>query len=156
VIHFAASKAVGESVENPLLYMKITSVFWFICCRNYNKKQEIIYFLVPLHGLWSSRNDADYWERIHSNSHVSLWEYQTNREEITETRPKSPYNAAILLRYFNPIGSHPSAEIGNCHWEFPQNLVPFITQTGFITKELAVYGDITQLLMEPHSWLYSR
>jgi UDP-glucose 4-epimerase len=60
VIHFAASKAVGESVENPLLYYENNINALVLFCRNYNKSSSTFYFLVPLVGLWSSRNDADY------------------------------------------------------------------------------------------------
>jgi UDP-glucose 4-epimerase len=117
-------------------------------------KQEANLFFSSLHGLWSSRNDADYWERIHSNSHVSLWEYQTNREEVLLRHGQSHHINAAILRYFNQLVTSIS-----WNWELPlgvpQNLVPFITNRFYFIK-LAVYGDITQLLMEPHSWLYSR
>lgn len=66
---------------------------------------------------------------------------QIGEEIITDVAKVSSINA-ILLRYFNPIGSHPSAEIGELPIGVPQNLVPFITQTGFgLRKELSVYGD---------------
>jgi UDP-glucose 4-epimerase len=66
---------------------------------------------------------------------------QIGEEIITDVAKVSNINA-ILLRYFNPIGAHPSAEIGELPIGVPQNLVPFITQTGFgLRKELAVYGD---------------
>jgi UDP-glucose 4-epimerase len=61
-------------------------------------------------------------------------------KRLSQTRPKSLIST-LFCCVISIIGSHPSAEIGNCHWEF-QNLVPFITQTGFgLRKELAVYGD---------------
>jgi UDP-glucose 4-epimerase len=68
-------------------------------------------------------------------------EYQTNREEIITDTAKVTNINAILLRYFNQLG-----HIHQLKWELPlgvpQNLVPFITQTGFgLRKELAVYGD---------------
>jgi UDP-glucose 4-epimerase len=63
-------------------------------------------------------------------------------EEIITDVTKVTNINAILLRYFNPIGSHPTAEIGELPIGVPQNLVPFITQTGFgLRKELSVYGD---------------
>jgi len=66
---------------------------------------------------------------------------QIGEEIITDVAKVTNINA-ILLRYFNPIGSHPSAEIGELPIGVPQNLVPFITQTGFgLRKELSVYGD---------------
>ena len=66
---------------------------------------------------------------------------QIGEEIITDTAKVTNTNA-ILLRYFNPIGAHPSAEIGELPLGVPQNLVPFITQTGFgLREELSVYGD---------------
>ena len=66
---------------------------------------------------------------------------QIGEEIITDVAKVSTINA-ILLRYFNPIGSHPSAEIGELPIGVPQNLVPFITQTGIgLRKELMVYGN---------------
>jgi UDP-glucose 4-epimerase len=66
---------------------------------------------------------------------------QIGEEIITDVAKVTNINA-ILLRYFNPIGSHPSAEIGELPIGVPQNLVPFITQTGIgLRKELMVYGN---------------
>jgi UDP-glucose 4-epimerase len=66
---------------------------------------------------------------------------QIGEEIITDTAKVTGINA-ILLRYFNPIGAHPSAEIGELPIGIPQNLVPFITQTGIgLRQELLVYGD---------------
>ena len=63
-------------------------------------------------------------------------------EEIIADVAKVTAINAILLRYFNPIGAHPSAEIGELPTGIPQNLVPFITQTAIgLRKELMVYGD---------------
>ena len=63
-------------------------------------------------------------------------------EEIINDVAKVSTIKTILLRYFNPIGAHPSAEIGELPIGVPQNLVPFITQTGFgLRKELSVYGN---------------
>ena len=66
---------------------------------------------------------------------------QIGEEIITDTAKVTNINA-ILLRYFNPIGAHPSAEIGELPLGVPQNLVPFITQTGLgLRQELSVFGD---------------
>ncbi len=143
IIHFAASKAVGESVENPLLYYE-------------NNLSSLIYILQEL----AKKEEANF---IFSSSCTVYG--QAEKMPITENapvqQPMSPYGNtkkvgeeiiidvakatninAILLRYFNPIGSHPSAEIGELPLGVPQNLVPFITQTGFgLRKELSVYGD---------------
>jgi UDP-glucose 4-epimerase len=143
VIHFAASKAVGESVENPLLYYE-------------NNINTLIYLLQELqqkpesHFIFSSSctvyGQAEIMP-INENASVkpAMSPYgntkQIGEEIITDVTKVSGINA-ILLRYFNPIGSHPSTEIGELPIGTPQNLVPFITQTGIgLRKELSVYGD---------------
>src|SRR5690606_21439761 len=66
---------------------------------------------------------------------------QIGEEIIVDTAKVTNLNS-ILLRYFNPIGAHPSAEIGELPLGVPQNLVPFITQTAMgLRKELSVFGD---------------
>jgi UDP-glucose 4-epimerase len=144
VIHFAASKAVGESVENPLLYYE-------------NNLSAFIYLLKQLAAKPKSR-------LIFSSSCTVYG--QADVMPITEMAPikvaESPYGntkqigeeilkdtvkvsaglSAIALRYFNPIGAHASAQIGELPLGVPQNLVPFITQTAAgLRKELAVFGD---------------
>ncbi len=143
VIHFAASKAVGESVSNPLLYYE-------------NNIASLIYLLEELqqkpeaHFIFSSSctvyGQADVMP-IDENAPIkpAMSPYgntkQIGEEIITDVAKVSNINA-ILLRYFNPIGSHPSAEIGELPMGVPQNLVPFITQTGMgLRKELMVYGN---------------
>lgn len=144
VIHFAASKAVGESVEKPLLYYE-------------NNIGTLIYILKEL----CRKNKASF---IFSSSCTVYG--QADKMPITEDAPiktaESPYGNtkqmgeeiiadtckvteglnAIALRYFNPMGAHPSGEIGELPIGVPQNLVPFITQTGIgLRKELSVFGD---------------
>ena len=143
VIHFAASKAVGESVKNPLLYYE-------------NNIASLVYLLQELqqkeaaHFIFSSSctvyGQADVMP-IDENAPIkpAMSPYgntkQIGEEIITDVVKVSTINA-ILLRYFNPIGSHPSAEIGELPIGVPQNLVPFITQTGIgLRKELMVYGN---------------
>ena len=143
VIHFAASKAVGESVENPLLYYE-------------NNINSLVYLLQEMANL----PQANF---IFSSSCTVYG--QAEKMPITEDASVQPANSpygntkqigeeiiidvakvtninAVLLRYFNPIGSHSSAEIGELPIGIPQNLVPFITQTAFgLRKELSVYGN---------------
>ena len=144
VIHFAASKAVGESVQKPLLYYE-------------NNLGTLVYILQEL----SQMKDASF---IFSSSCTVYG--QADELPITENAPvkpaESPYGntkqigeeiirdtckvqsnlKSIALRYFNPIGSHPSAEIGELPLGVPANLVPFITQTGAgMREELSVFGD---------------
>lgn len=144
VIHFAASKAVGESVEKPLLYYE-------------NNINTLVYILQEL----SRRDKANF---IFSSSCTVYG--QADELPITENAPvkpaESPYGNtkqigeeiirdtckvyealnAISLRYFNPIGAHPTAHIGELPIGVPQNLVPFITQTGMgLREQLAVFGN---------------
>ncbi|MCV9927072.1 UDP-glucose 4-epimerase GalE [Flavobacterium sp. LS1R49] len=143
VIHFAASKAVGESVEKPLLYYEnnISSLIYLL--------EEILQLREP-NFIFSSSctvyGEADVMP-INENTAVkpALSPYgntkQIGEEIITDVAKVSNLNA-ILLRYFNPIGAHPSAEIGELPLGVPQNLVPYITQTGIgLRKELSVYGN---------------
>lgn len=143
VIHFAASKAVGESVEKPLLYYE-------------NNIGSIIYLLQELQNLPEaqfifSSSCTVYGQAeimpIDENSpiQVAMSPYgntkQIGEEIITDVTKVSNINA-ILLRYFNPIGAHSSAAIGELPLGVPQNLVPFITQTAMgLRKELSVYGN---------------
>jgi UDP-glucose 4-epimerase len=143
VIHFAASKAVGESVKNPLLYYE-------------NNINSLVYLLQELANL----PQANF---IFSSSCTVYG--QAEKMPITEDASVQPANSpygntkqigeeiindvakvtninSVLLRYFNPIGAHSSAEIGELPIGVPQNLVPFITQTAYgLRKELSVYGN---------------
>ena len=143
VIHFAASKAVGESVENPLLYYE-------------NNINALVYLLqelkkVPTANLIFSSSCTVYGqaEKMPITENASIQPAnspygntkQIGEEIITDVSKVTTINS-ILLRYFNPIGSHSSAEIGELPLGIPQNLVPFITQTAFgLRKELSVYGN---------------
>jgi UDP-glucose 4-epimerase len=145
VIHFAASKAVGESVEKPVLYYR----------NNVNGLMNIL-DLMPIHGV----------KRILFSSSCTVYG-QPDSLPVDETAPikpaTSPYGntkqvceeiirdvinsgcccmQSIILRYFNPIGAHPSAEIGELPHGVPTNLVPYITQTAIgLRDKLSVYGD---------------
>ncbi|MBO6607897.1 UDP-glucose 4-epimerase GalE [Psychroserpens sp.] len=144
VIHFAASKAVGESVLKPLHYYE-------------NNLNTLVYILQEVVGLPSSNF-------IFSSSCTVYG--QAEHMPITESAPvqaaESPYGntkqigeeiindvckvdsnlQAISLRYFNPIGAHPSAKIGELPLGVPQNLVPYITQTAAGLRDcLSVFGN---------------
>lgn len=143
VIHFAASKAVGESVENPLLYYE-------------NNINALVYLLQELKELpqanfifSSSCTVYGQAEKMPITEDASVQQAmspygntkQIGEEIIIDTAKVTGVNA-ILLRYFNPIGAHPSAEIGELPLGIPQNLVPFITQTAMgLRNELSVYGN---------------
>jgi UDP-glucose 4-epimerase len=143
VIHFAAYKAVGESVSKPLDYYQ-------------NNLNSLVYLLQEL----TERGIGNF---IFSSSCTVYG--QADELPITEKAPikpaESPYGYskqageiiikdtckavglnAIALRYFNPIGAHPSIKIGELPLGVPQNLIPYITQTAAgIRKELSVFGN---------------
>jgi UDP-glucose 4-epimerase len=143
VIHFAASKAVGESVENPLLYYEnnINSLVYLLQ-ELQNKPNSNIIFSSSC-TVYGQAEEMPITEN--APIQVAMSPYGNTKqigEEIIRDVAKVSNIKAILLRYFNPIGAHPSAEIGELPIGIPQNLVPFITQTGFgLRKELSVYGN---------------
>jgi len=143
IIHFAASKAVGESVENPLLYYE-------------NNINALVYILQELKELSnpnfifsSSCTVYGQAEKMPITEDASVQPamspYGNTKqigEEIISDVAKVTNINSILLRYFNPIGAHPSAEIGELPLGVPQNLVPFITQTAIgLREKLSVYGN---------------
>lgn len=144
IIHFAASKAVGESVQKPLLYYR-------------NNLASLINLLelMPKHGV----------EHFVFSSSCTVYG-QPDALPVTERAPRKPAESpygntkqicedivqdtvrsgakirSILLRYFNPIGAHPSAEIGELPLGVPQNLIPFVTQTAAgVRPKLSVFGN---------------
>ncbi|WP_417291350.1 UDP-glucose 4-epimerase GalE [Corallibacter sp.] len=144
IIHFAASKAVGESVGNPLLYYE-------------NNINTLVYILQELKGLKSSNfifsssctvyGQADTLP-IKESAPIKPAESpygntkQIGEEIIKDTCKVNEDLNAISLRYFNPIGAHESVHIGELPIGVPQNLVPFITQTAIgIREQLSVFGD---------------
>lgn len=144
IIHFAASKAVGESVQKPLLYYR-------------NNLVSLINLLelMPEHGIENivfSSSCTVYGQPdvlpVDENAPIkpAMSPYgntkQVNEEIIRDTVYANPAIKSIILRYFNPIGAHPSVEIGELPNGVPQNLIPFLTQTAMgIRKELSVFGD---------------
>lgn len=143
VIHFAASKAVGESVINPLHYYEnnINSLVYLLQEVLKNPKTAFIF----------SSSCTVYGQSIvlpiteKAPFQTALSPYGNTKqigEEIIEDVVKSCGLNAILLRYFNPIGAHHSGLIGELPLGIPQNLVPYITQTALgIRTELAVFGN---------------
>jgi UDP-glucose 4-epimerase len=143
VIHFAASKAVGESVKNPLLYYEnnISSLIYLL--QELEKKEKAHFIFSSSCTVYGQADSMPIDENAPIKPAISPYgnTKQIGEEIITDVSKVSNINA-ILLRYFNPIGSHPSAEIGELPLGVPQNLVPFITQTGIgLRKELLVYGN---------------
>jgi len=145
IIHFAASKAVGESVEKPLLYYrnnlvslinllqlmpvhKIKHLVFSSSCTVYGQPEELpVTEKAPIQPALSPYGNTK----------------QISEEIIRDAIHSNPDSyRSIVLRYFNPIGAHASGEIGELPLGVPNNLLPFVTQTAIgIRKQLQVFGD---------------
>lgn len=144
IINFAASKAVGESVEKPLLYYR----------NNLNTLMNLL-DLMPefgVKGIVFSSSCTVYGEPdvnpIDESAPIKVATSpygntkQISEEIIRDFVTSGAPIKSILLRYFNPVGAHPSAEIGELPIGVPQNLVPYLTQAAAgIRKELTVFGN---------------
>lgn len=144
IIHFAASKAVGESVEKPLKYYRnniISLVNLLELMPKYDVKGIIFSSSCTVYGQpdvlpATEQTPIKTAESPYGNTK------QINEEIIQDTVKSGSPIKAILLRYFNPIGSHPSAIIGEMPNGVPQNLIPYLTQTAMgIRESLSVFGD---------------
>lgn len=146
VIHFAASKAVGESVEKPLLYYRnnLGSLVTLLEVMRLHEVKNIVFSSsCTVYG----QPDADHLP-VDETAPIqkALSPYgntkQINEEIINDEAHADKTLCATILRYFNPIGAHPSALIGELPNGVPQNLLPFITQTAIgMRPELKVFGD---------------
>ena len=143
VIHFAASKAVGESVLNPLLYYENNINTLVYLLQELQQQPEANFIFSSSCTVYGQAEKMPITEDASIQTAMSPYgnTKQIGEEIITDTTKVTNINS-ILLRYFNPIGAHSSAEIGELPIGVPQNLVPFITQTGLgLRNELSVYGD---------------
>lgn len=144
IIHFAAYKAVGESVNKPLDYYRnnlfslvnlldamkrygIPDLVFSSSCTVYGQPEQLpVTENAPLQKATSPYGNTK----------------QIGESIIHDTAASDKNLKAISLRYFNPIGAHPSALIGELPRGVPENLVPYLTQTGYgIREELKVFGD---------------
>ena len=143
VIHFAASKAVGESVENPLLYYENNISTLIYMLQELTKLKTANFIFSSSCTVYGQAEKMPITEEAPIQTAMSPYgsTKQIGEEIITDTSKVSALNA-ILLRYFNPIGAHESAEIGELPLGVPQNLVPFITQTAIgLREKLSVFGN---------------
>ena len=144
VIHFAASKAVGESVQKPLLYYRnnLVSLINILELMSKHNVQAIIFSSSCT--VYGQPDKLPVTESAPIKKAESPYgnTKQINEEIICDTVKSGADIRAILLRYFNPIGAHPSALIGELPSGVPQNLVPYLTQTAIgIREKLSVFGD---------------
>ena len=146
IIHFAASKAVGESVQKPLLYYRnniVSLVNLLELMPKYNVKGIIFSSSCTVYGQPTPENLP-----VTENAPIqpALSPYgntkQVNEEIIRDFIHSGASIKSIVLRYFNPIGAHPSALIGELPNGVPMNLIPFVTQTAIgVRKELKIFGN---------------
>jgi UDP-glucose 4-epimerase len=144
IVHFAASKAVGESVEKPLMYYEnnIGSLINLLqACAKYNVRNFVFSSSCTVYGQpdvlpvteETPRRDA---ESPYGNT-KKIAEDILRDNAISDKIFKS-----IALRYFNPIGAHPTGLIGELPRGVPNNLIPFVTQTAYgLRKELSIFGN---------------
>ena len=144
IIHFAASKAVGESVQLPLLYYRnnlVSLINLLELMTQYGIRGIVFSSSCTVYG------QPDILPVTEQASIKPALSPYGNTKQICEEIIRDTIYAgvpfkSILLRYFNPIGAHPSAEIGELPIGVPQNLVPFLTQTAAgIRPELSVFGN---------------
>ena len=142
VIHFAASKAVGESVEKPLEYYE-NNIATLVYLLQEMKANNVTNFIFSSSCTVYGQADE---LPITENAPIKPAEspYGNTKqigEEIIKDTTKVSDLTAIALRYFNPIGSHKSSKIGELPIGVPQNLIPYVVQTAAgIRKELSVFG----------------
>ncbi len=143
VIHFAASKAVGESVQHPLDYYEnnITSLVYLL--QNL-KERDAKFIFSSSCTVYGQADELPVSESAPVKPAESPYgnTKQIGEEIIADLCKVTPGFNAIALRYFNPIGSHSSAKIGELPLGTPQNLVPFITQTAIgLREQLSIFGN---------------
>jgi len=143
IIHFAAFKAVGESVENPLKYysnnLGATTVLLELCqefnIANFIFSSSCTVYGTPEKSPVTEISAAGKAESPYGNTKVIC------EQIITDFTKSNTQFKPVILRYFNPIGAHPSGLIGELPIGIPNNLVPYINQTAKgIRKELTVFG----------------
>ena len=144
VIHFAAFKAVGESVENPLNYYRnnLVSLINILQLMPIHKVENIVFSSsCTVYGqpdILPVTENAPIKQAMSPYGNTK----QICEEIIHDTIYSNPCYQSIILRYFNPVGAHESAQIGELPNGVPNNLLPFITQTAIgLRKQLSVFGN---------------
>ena len=146
VIHFAASKAVGESVEHPLMYYR-NNIMSLVTVLEQMKAHNVRNLVFSSSCTVYGQPSAEYLPVDEETPIQKALSPYGNTKQINEDiiRDEAYANKALhatLLRYFNPIGAHPSAMIGELPRGVPSNLLPFVTQTAAgLRQQLKVYGN---------------
>lgn len=143
VIHFAANKAVGESVKEPLMYYENNIGTLVYILQELSKLEKQNFIFSSSCTVYGQADELPITENAPVKPAESPYgnTKQIGEEIIRDTCRVNSTLKSIALRYFNPIGAHPSAEIGELPIGVPQNLVPFITQTAIgMREQLSVFG----------------
>lgn len=144
IIHFAASKAVGESVQKPLLYYRnnIVSLLNMLeMMEKHDVKGIVFSSSCTVYGQPKQLPVTESAPILPATSPYGNTK-QINEEIIADAIHAGVPYKAVILRYFNPIGGHESAIIGELPTGVPQNLIPYLTQAAAgVRKELTVFGD---------------
>lgn len=144
IIHFAASKAVGESVDKPLLYYRnnLVSLINILDCQiKYGVSNLVFSSSCTVYGQPDQLPVTELTPRKDAESPYGNTK-RVNEDILHDTIAANSQIKGIALRYFNPVGAHPSALIGELPLGVPANLVPFITQTAVgLREELKVFGN---------------
>lgn len=143
VIHFAGLKAVGESVAKPILYYRNnidTTLSLLECMEKYGVKNIIFSSSATVYG---EENQVPYTEEMKRGTCTNPYGWtKVMMEQILEDAAKADSDlSVVLLRYFNPIGAHPSGRIGEDPQGIPNNLMPYVSQVAVGRREkLTIYG----------------
>jgi UDP-glucose 4-epimerase len=144
IIHFAASKAVGESVEKPLLYYRnnLVSLINLLECQiKYGIANIVFSSSCTVYGQPDKLPVTESTPRKDAESPYGNTK-RVNEDILRDCITANPQIKGIALRYFNPVGAHPSALIGELPLGIPANLIPFVTQTAAgLRNELKVFGN---------------
>ncbi|MEQ9423899.1 MAG: UDP-glucose 4-epimerase GalE [Cyclobacteriaceae bacterium] len=144
VIHFAASKAVGESVADPLKYYdnNLGSLITLMKVMDKSKVNKMVFSSsCTVYGQATNLPVTEESPILPAESPYGFTK-QVSEEIIKDVAKSNPNFRAISLRYFNPVGAHPTSHIGELPNGVPSNLVPFITQTAAgIRDEVTVFGN---------------
>jgi UDP-glucose 4-epimerase len=144
IIHFAASKAVGESVEKPLLYYRnnlVSLINLMECQIKYGISNIVFSSSCTVYGQPDVLPVTENTPRKDAESPYGNTK-RVNEDILHDTIAANSQIKGIALRYFNPVGAHPSGLIGELPLGLPANLIPFVTQTAAgLRNELKVFGN---------------
>jgi len=144
LIHFYASKAVGEQVVKPLMYYRnnlLSMINLLDCMVKYEVGNIVFSSSCTVYGQPDQLPVTENTPRKEAESPYANTK-SMNEDILRDTIAANPTIKGIALRYFNPVGAHPSANIGELPIGVPANLFPFITQTAAgLRQELKIFGD---------------